>query len=62
MERLPEGSVVINATGAGKDFPGSPVSDAGLFPTMELPGKSTIAVNLISGIRLWPNSKAVIFG
>ena len=32
MERLPEGSVVINATGAGKDFPGSPVSDSGLFP------------------------------
>jgi shikimate 5-dehydrogenase len=32
MEKLPEGSVVINATGAGKDFPGSPVTDAGLFP------------------------------
>jgi shikimate 5-dehydrogenase len=33
MERLPEGSVVINATGAGKDFPGSPVSDSGIFPS-----------------------------
>ena len=32
MARVPEGSVVINATGAGKDFPGSPVTDAGLFP------------------------------
>jgi shikimate 5-dehydrogenase len=32
MGRLPEGSVVINATGLGKDLPGSPVTDAGLFP------------------------------
>jgi shikimate dehydrogenase len=26
------GSVVINATGMGKDRPGSPVTDEGLFP------------------------------
>jgi shikimate 5-dehydrogenase len=32
MASLPEGSVVINSTGMGKDRPGSPVSDAGLFP------------------------------
>ena len=32
MASLPDGSVVINATGAGKDFPGSPVSEAGVFP------------------------------
>jgi len=32
MVRLPEGSVVINATGLGKDRPGSPVTDAGRFP------------------------------
>jgi shikimate dehydrogenase len=32
MVRMPEGSVVINATGMGKDRPGSPVTDAGLFP------------------------------
>jgi shikimate 5-dehydrogenase len=32
MERLPEGSIVINATGMGKDTPGSPVTDQGLFP------------------------------
>lgn len=32
MARLPEGSVVINATGMGKDIPGSPISDEGLFP------------------------------
>lgn len=32
MSDLPEGSIVINATGMGKDRPGSPVTDAGLFP------------------------------
>jgi shikimate 5-dehydrogenase len=32
MGKLPEGSVVINATGLGKDMPGSPITDAGLFP------------------------------
>ena len=32
MGRLPERSVVINATGMGKDTPGSPITDQGLFP------------------------------
>jgi shikimate 5-dehydrogenase len=32
MASLPEGSIVINATGMGKDTPGSPVTDAGVFP------------------------------
>jgi shikimate dehydrogenase len=32
MASLPDYSVVINATGMGKDTPGSPVSDGGLFP------------------------------
>jgi shikimate 5-dehydrogenase len=32
MERLPQGSLVINATGMGKDTPGSPLTDQGLFP------------------------------
>ena len=32
MEKLPDYSIVINATGMGKDTPGSPVTDAGLFP------------------------------
>jgi len=32
MATLPKGSIVINATGMGKDIPGSPVTDAGLFP------------------------------
>jgi len=32
MATQPLGSVVINATGMGKDTPGSPVTNAGLFP------------------------------
>jgi shikimate 5-dehydrogenase len=32
MAALPAGSMVINATGMGKDRPGSPVTDNGLFP------------------------------
>lgn len=29
---MTDGTVVVNATGMGKDTPGSPVTDAGLFP------------------------------
>ncbi len=32
MADMAEGSVVINATGMGKDTPGSPVTNSGLFP------------------------------
>lgn len=32
VESLPEGSIVINATGMGKDRPGSPLTDKCLFP------------------------------
>lgn len=32
MAALPPGSIVINATGMGKDTPGSPITDDGLFP------------------------------
>lgn len=32
MARLPAASIVINATGMGKDTPGSPITGAGLFP------------------------------
>ncbi len=32
MADLPDGSIVINATGMGKDTPGSPVTDDGVFP------------------------------
>jgi shikimate 5-dehydrogenase len=32
MAGMPAGSLVINATGMGKDTPGSPITEAGLFP------------------------------
>lgn len=32
MAKLPFGSVVINATGMGKDLPGSPITDSAVFP------------------------------
>ena len=32
MASLPPGSMVINATGMGKDLPGSPITDDGKFP------------------------------
>lgn len=32
LATLPEGSVIINATGMGKDRPGSPITGAGRFP------------------------------
>lgn len=32
MSQLPDYSIVINATGMGKDTPGSPVTNAGVFP------------------------------
>lgn len=32
LAALPEGSVVVNATGMGKDIPGSPISDEAVFP------------------------------
>ncbi len=32
MARMPDGTVVVNATGMGKDTPGSPVTDKGIFP------------------------------
>jgi len=32
MGTLPPASLVVNATGMGKDLPGSPITDAGVFP------------------------------
>ena len=32
ISELPEGSLIVNATGMGKDRPGSPVSDSVIFP------------------------------
>ena len=34
MSFLPDHSIVINATGMGKDSPGSPITDAGIFPRL----------------------------
>lgn len=33
LQRLQPGALVVNATGMGKDTPGSPITDAGLFPS-----------------------------
>lgn len=32
VSRLPAGSLIVNATGLGKDAPGSPLTDAAVFP------------------------------
>jgi len=32
MAKMPPGTIVINATGMGKDTPGSPITNDGLFP------------------------------
>ncbi len=32
LEQMPPASLIINATGMGKDLPGSPVTDRGVFP------------------------------
>ena len=32
LAQLPSGSLVVNATGMGKDLPGSPLSDRAVFP------------------------------
>ncbi len=32
LAKLPPGSLVVNATGLGKDAPGSPITDAAVFP------------------------------
>ena len=54
MAGLPEDSIVINATGMGKDTPGSPITDAGLFPAATAsPGSSTTAASWILCTRRW---------
>ena len=32
MEQMPPASIIINATGMGKDLPGSPITNQGIFP------------------------------
>ena len=41
LRGLAPGSLVANATGLGKDAPGSPITDAARFPATASPGTST---------------------
>jgi shikimate 5-dehydrogenase len=54
MEKLPEGSVVINATGMGKDLPGSPITDEGIFPMNGVSWE----INYRGELDFWHQSKA----
>jgi shikimate dehydrogenase len=51
MAALPDYSIVINATGMGKDSPGSPITDAGVFRAAASPGSLTIAASWTSCTR-----------
>ncbi len=57
LASLAPGSLVINATGLGKDAPGSPLSDAAVFPEAASPGTSTIAATSSSCARPGPRPK-----
>ena len=48
---LKPGSLVINATGLGKDAPGSPLTDAAVFPERAVVWSSTIAAISSSSTR-----------
>jgi len=54
MDRLPQGSLVINATGMGKDTPGSPVTDDGLFPDKGIAWE----INYRGELDFWHQAKA----
>ena len=54
MEGLPDASVVINATGMGKDRPGSPVTDAGRFPYRGVAWE----INYRGELDFWHQAKA----
>ena len=54
METLPAGSVVINATGLGKDRPGSPITDAGKFPLHGVAWE----INYRGELDFWHQAKA----
>jgi len=51
---LPHGSVVINATGMGKDTPGSPITNAGVFPRQGIAWE----INHRGGLDFWHQAKA----
>jgi len=54
MASMPNGSVVINATGLGKDLPGSPVTDDGLFPRNGVAWE----INYRGALDFWHQAKA----
>lgn len=54
MASMPGGSVVINATGLGKDLPGSPVTDDGLFPRNGVAWE----INYRGELDFWHQAKA----
>lgn len=54
MAELPAGSVVINATGMGKDTPGSPVTGEGLFPENGVAWE----INYRGELDFWHQAKA----
>jgi shikimate 5-dehydrogenase len=54
MTSLPEGSVVINSTGMGKDRPGSPITDTGLFPRNGVAWE----INYRGDLDFWHQAKA----
>jgi shikimate 5-dehydrogenase len=49
-----DGTVVVNATGMGKDTPGSPVTDAGLFPRNGIAWE----INYRGELDFWHQAKA----
>lgn len=47
LQQLPPGSLVVNATGLGKDAPGSPLTDAAIFPERALVWEFNYRGNLV---------------
>ncbi|MEZ4659957.1 MAG: shikimate dehydrogenase [Caldilineaceae bacterium] len=60
LEHLPPSSLIINATGMGKDRPGSPLTAAAQFPIKRWSGSLTIAASGCFCSRRW-RSRAVCF-
>jgi shikimate dehydrogenase len=54
MEKLPPGSLVVNATGMGKDRPGSPLTDSGMFPRNGVAWE----INYRGELDFWHQAKA----
>jgi shikimate dehydrogenase len=54
MANLPDGSVVINSTGMGKDRPGSPITDVGCFPRNGVAWE----INYRGDLDFWHQAKA----